>query len=1067
VQIDSLIIQPGSLQFLHSEPDSCFIVDYAKSILYKNCPLDSLEISYSVLPWKVDENYGQQQTIPFVPENYYLIENSYQSKNESVEPDSSNYSINGDFSRALVVSSNGELSMNNSIDLTISGQLNSETSNSAVIRDKQIPIQPEGTTATLEELDQVYVELNNQKFKMQGGDYSFGHQAGLLNFTKKAKSIGAEITMDNYRQETQISFQKGIFRRQILMAETGKQGPYLLQGNQNETPITVLANSERVYINGILQKRGEDKDYTVDYNNGEILFTSTQLISSDLRISVEFEYKSPQANSSIFHSSEFSFSKLNFGIDYYAQQQSKSDFIQNTPDSLLLQQIFNGGFSGSSFEVPSFNLAEYSSSKALYILKDTLVADSVIQNIFHFSTDSTKTLYNVNFTYVGSGNGNYQQTHSQVNFIIYTWVANKQGDYEAIQKIEIPDKKQYLQFRTSAKLDSTKAISAALLFSWDDKNRISPYNAIQKANALQLQYSDSLSFKKQTKGILSFDFYSQSKDFSAVEPLFDAEFLRNWNLNDTFLVQEFQKTQMNLNILKTSNARAGLSLSAISQKTGIKAVQTSWTVNKRINLFETNGNGFYTQNFNVKGLNYFAKHNQSFYYHLDSSQIYSLFDAELHQNSDRNANSEFLTVKTGFQKSDSLNKGFHSYFQFRYKNHFSSPNSLSVLYIEKTSTKQNHQTKTAFSAQSENDSLGMNSKFVSILIDDIRTIPKCYINLQLHAENFASKEPERIEQFVKVANGQGYFKWIDYNHNNVEELGEFEKSPQLADANYLRFYTPTNKETSYLNQNYKIMLLFDGSPIEKTAFGATQLLKAFRMNLFIENKNKTDYSQFKVFLANKSDSVTVISINNKRVMFSYQMKKMTLSTHFSELQNYSIYINGGETQKQKARELRAIYRYNNMLSTQIAYISKLNTNINRYYLDRNYNYISSLYEISTTVESNDKHSISILLSNNELVTQTKMKLGSIQTASLLYSFNWTNLSLFVNSKLLNIKYLDEIASPMAFEILQQHQQGKNMDIEATLSWQLGRKWTLSSVYQAQISNVYVVHTGQIEIKAKF
>jgi hypothetical protein len=46
----------------------------------------------------------------------------------------------------------------------------------------------------------------------------------------------------------------------------------------------------RVYVNGTLLKRGENNDYTIDYNAGEIVFTPLFTITSEMRIAIEYQF---------------------------------------------------------------------------------------------------------------------------------------------------------------------------------------------------------------------------------------------------------------------------------------------------------------------------------------------------------------------------------------------------------------------------------------------------------------------------------------------------------------------------------------------------------------------------------------------------------------------------------------------------------------------------------------------------------------------------------------------------------------------------------------------------------
>jgi len=66
------------------------------------------------------------------------------------------------------------------------------------------------------------------------------------------------------------------------------QGPYRLNGINNERAIRIIAGSEKIYLDGVQLKRGENNDYIIDYSNAEITFTPRRIITSVSRISVDF-----------------------------------------------------------------------------------------------------------------------------------------------------------------------------------------------------------------------------------------------------------------------------------------------------------------------------------------------------------------------------------------------------------------------------------------------------------------------------------------------------------------------------------------------------------------------------------------------------------------------------------------------------------------------------------------------------------------------------------------------------------------------------------------------------------
>jgi hypothetical protein len=75
----------------------------------------------------------------------------------------------------------------------------------------------------------------------------------------------------------------------ILWDKKATKAPQL-KGQNGELYVLVVSGSERVYVNGTLLKRGENNDYTIDYNAGEIIFTPLFTITSEMRIAIEYNF---------------------------------------------------------------------------------------------------------------------------------------------------------------------------------------------------------------------------------------------------------------------------------------------------------------------------------------------------------------------------------------------------------------------------------------------------------------------------------------------------------------------------------------------------------------------------------------------------------------------------------------------------------------------------------------------------------------------------------------------------------------------------------------------------------
>jgi hypothetical protein len=160
----------------------------------------------------------------------------------------------------------------------------------------------------------------------------------------------------------------------------------------------VLGGSEKVWLDGELQRRGENNDYTVDYANGEITFTPRRLVTDQSRVVVDFEYTNDL-----------------YRRNFLGGRQTLSGF----KDRLTL--VLTGLREEDERESPlSFALS-----------------DSAREILRAAGADPRRAVLS-GASYVGPGNGDYTRTDS-----VFTYVGRPRGDYQVSFTRVGPGKGQY------------------------------------------------------------------------------------------------------------------------------------------------------------------------------------------------------------------------------------------------------------------------------------------------------------------------------------------------------------------------------------------------------------------------------------------------------------------------------------------------------------------------------------------------------------------------------------------------------------------------------------------------
>jgi hypothetical protein len=854
VQLDSVSVVPTSF-LIRDVPDSAWSLDWVNGALIWNHPpagMDSVLVIYRSFPYKLNAvakrwNYDSVM-------NYFLVRPYDKNKDGDADADNffnfgNNMTYNGSFGRSITFGNSQDAVVTSNLNLQISGYLADSIQITAAITDNNIPIQPDGTTANLNEFDQIFLQFKKRNWALTMGDIDLRqNQLYFLNFYKRLEGASFETSEQlspavSNKTLVSAAIAKGKFTRNIFQGQEGNQGPYKLQDANNDLYFIVLAGTERVFIDGQQMQRGEDQDYTINYNTAEVTFTPNRMIGQDARIQVEFEYADRNyLNSNLYLYDEADIDhKLKVKLGVFSNSDARNDPINQT---LTPQQTaFLAGL-GDSIQHAFYPVAVVDTlgpGKILYQKVDTFYKNAagalVYDSIYEFSVNPSVTLYNLSFVNVGQGYGNYVPDLNGVNGSVYMWVAPingvMQGSYEAAQYLVTPKTQQVVSLGADYALDKHTMLTTELAHSHYDINTLS---TIEKnndnGNAAKLTFKDVRPVGPNGMQLTSTAGYEYVQAyFTPLERLRAPEFYRDWGMSLTPAPADeklYNASMMlmdkKLNSIKYEIDRYERNDGFIADRNTITNRMTllGWNINDKVSLTTSDSSQ------TVGG--YYLRPSVDISRKLSFLGNYVVGGAySLEKNEDKDEKADTLT---------STSYAFHTWTAYL-KSPEKAPNKWGMSFTTRTNSYPN----------ADGLTIGDRSKTFNVFADLLKNPhEQLHVNVTYRVMEIADSSLEtrvgtidsttiaqggdktllgRVEYvvnewkgllrgnalyeigsgqqqelsftYLQVPAGTGQYAWIDYNHDGIQQLNEFVLAQFPDQAQYIRVYTPTG---DYIKANY-------------------------------------------------------------------------------------------------------------------------------------------------------------------------------------------------------------------------------------------------------------------------
>ncbi len=1128
IQIDTVPIFKGTVSIKTENATLVEGIDYdmdyiRSAFIPKSIPAGTtLFVSYKAMLLDIKQPYKHKDKNIIQPV-YQEIRNPY-----TYTPENNQYAIiqndglkmNGSLSRGLSFGNNQDVVVNSNLNLQLAGKIGNDIDVLAAISDENNPIQPEGNTQQLQDFDKVYIQLSKNRTKLTVGDFEMTRPNGsyFMNYNKKSRGIQAYSSVE-FKDKSVLSFggegalSRGRFARNIINGIEGNLGPYRLSGTNGELYIIIISGTEAVYLDGERLKRGEQNDYVIDYNSGEVVFMPKRTITQYSRIIVEFQYSDRNYARSVVHTTAaYENSKYNIRANYFVEQDSKNQpFLQELTDSNKAVLAAVGDNTNEAFASTAVATQTFSASKILYRKIDTLAYAGVF--VYTNQANNDTVFYEVTFSFVGAGKGDYNQAQSSANGRVFEFVAPvagiRQGSYAPVTLLISPKSMQMTTVGVDVKAIKNTLISVEFAQSNYDKNL---YATIDKENdigyGVKLNINNMLPLQQRPTNFWNIKTETQyeyvDKQFRYVERYRNVEFDRIWSRQLT--------NQQNMD---TGFAEHIVSVRSSINKESIGSAYYQFGYYNKDNFFDglqslAGMRLRYTKNTLLAESEWVNTSDKS-------SAIPTTNEVKKYK-ADYSRDIFFLTTgvridheESSFKRNtDTLESGSFAYNQLKIytRNNDSTQWKYGVDYTQREDFQPlQNRYKLATTAKSVNGNLDFTQANFNRFSGSFT-----YREFSINDTSFTSLQPERtilsrIEydyafikrvftantyfqlgsgqelrrdyQFVEVAAGQGVYVWKDFNKDGAQDLNEFviASFSDRIQANFIKVFLPTNTVIRTNSNQFNQTLNINPNVVWNNKHGIKKFAARWNNQTALRIDRKTTELGLIDFINPFNSSITdsnlisISSIGRNTLFFNRADPTFGFDLNYQQTNSKSYLTNGFDTRQKTEKGTNVRWNFTHSLGITAGYAYGTKSYTSDFFAANNYAYNYSEIKPKLIFQATQRFRATLLYSYFEGINRADLgkQKGNNQEfgAELRYQVAKQGV---LNGKvsLYQVNFNGDISSPLGYDMLQGLTIGENYIWNINYQHRLANNLQINISYDGRKSvGQPVVNIGRMEARYLF
>jgi hypothetical protein len=1087
IKFDSVPINPQSFKVFAGKKilyPTEYEIFYNEALLVINAEkYQEITIEYFWFPAFITKTYSPFDKKFIVPNNsntrqlYSLTTNKKTTELKLFD----GLKTSGYINRGITSGNNQSTVANSSMDINIEGKLSDKVAIRANIFDTNIPLQENGYSQSITDFDRIFIELYSKDWRVKAGDISLKNESSyFLAFEKQVSGLEVAASINtNTKIAASGAIVRGQFSSYDFVGIEANQGPYKIFGPNNEPNFVIIAGSEKVFVNGSKITKGINEDYLIDYNIGEVRFNTTFPITNDMRIRVEFQFSNRNYTRFIsYEKAEYKTNNVELSGYFYNENDVKNQPIQVNLTAAQKQILANAGNNTNLMVGESAYPDVFDANRILY-----KKVQSGTNEYFEYSTNENDNLFTVTFSNVNNNEGDYVLSETFANGNVFVYVGANLGNYQPITQLIAPTKLQVAVLNSSYKPSKKTTILTEVAFSNNDQNLFSTKDNNQnKGIATKLAWKQTL-LDKKWKLLSDVNYLFIHRNFNTIQRFQSVEFNRDWNLNNPTGNQ--QQIGIDLSLQKSEDTFLNYSFQQLQFSDNFKGEKHLITSNVQLKntSFYTNSS-FLSNNSEIQD-NTFLRVKAGIEQRLLKSWFGGFLNIESNNGVIKQTQEAILTnhqfkeyegyiglgdstkvfAKVGFNYRD--NDSIRS-------NAFTEINNRKTYYLDAKiiQTEQTDLSLFANYRETEN-AFSENQKALNSRVIYNQRFFKNFITLGTSYETSSGNVAQQDFIYVEVEAGQGFYTWIDYNDNGIQEFDEFEIAEFQDQANFLRVPLPNLQfiatQSAKINQSITL-----NANQWSNKNGLKKVLSHFYNQFFLSSRNELERARnsfnLNPFNMSEDQQISVNFTIKNSLYFNRGLQKFSTTYTFAKAENKQQYSIGSQDTDTNYQQIDFQHKISKFWLIDLQGKLSENKLETENFNNRNYeiDVIAFQPKISYVLNNDNRFSAFYHMKNKEntlaefeKLKQQKIGVEYFYTGKSTSQFN-ANFTTFFND------FDGNPNSPVGYQMLEGLQEGTNYTWSFLWNKKLNSFLNVNLNYKGRKSlNSKTIHTGTINLKAVF